>query len=476
MQATEQTTERLAHRLPARLRMRRVPFFPRLSGHVWLTIVFIGSAVALFVLLHLLTRNYLFHEVDERLRGEVPEFQSVDRQSAIATITALTHRDIARSRPYGLFEADGTWLAGNIAILPEKPLRHPFNYTVPQGEGAPVLHYRGIIVPTTGGLRVVVGHRTDEILGFDHTLVTTLCVGLGLTILLAAACGVVMNAMSNRRIRAIGESAREIMAGELTRRLPARGTNHDLDRLAAIVNEMLDEIERLVEEVRGVCAGIAHDLRSPMTQLRGGLERTRRRSNELDDYAQAIDDAIGHADVVLNRFTALLRIAEIGAAGRRANFGEIRLDTVLRDVAELYQPAAEDRGISMTLLADAPLHVRGDMDLLFGALENLLDNALKFTPPGGGLALTSGIEDGRPVLQVADTGPGIEFAEREAVLRPFYRSVACRASQTAGHGLGLSLVATIARVHGADVAILDNQPGCCVRLRFPRSAELASTY
>jgi signal transduction histidine kinase len=455
--------------------MRRMRCFPRLSGHLWLTIVFIGSAVALFMLLHLLTRNYLVHQVDERLLGEIPEFQSVDRQSAIAMITALTHRDIALSRPYGLFEANGTWLAGNIATLPAKQLRHPFDYTVPQGEGAPDLHYRGIIVPMKGGQRIVVGHLTDEILGFDHMLVTTLCAGLGLTILLATGCGVVMNAISNRRIRAISESAREIMAGELTRRLPARGTNHDLDRLATIVNEMLDEIEHLVEEVRGVCAGIAHDLRSPMTQLRGGLERTRRRSNELDDYTQAIDDAIGHADVVLNRFTGLLRIAEIGAAGRRANFGEIRLDTVLRDVAELYQPIADDRGLCMTVLADAPVHVRGDMDLLFGAIENLLDNALKFTPPGGSITLTSAVENGRPMLQVADTGPGIEFAEREAVLRPFYRSVACLASQTAGHGLGLSLVATIARVHGADVAILDNHPGCCVRLRFPRSAEFANT-
>jgi signal transduction histidine kinase len=458
-------TERLAHCLTAPWRRHLVT---RLSAPVWLTIIFVGSTLALFVLLDLLTRNYLFHQVNDRLRGEVPEFQSLDRETAITTIGELTHRDIAIKRPYGLFQADGTWLAGNITILPDVPVRRPFDYTVPQEAGTPDLHYRGIIVPTKGGLRVVVGHRTDEILNFQHMLVATLCVGLSITVLLAAGCGAMMMSMSNRRIREIGESAREIMAGELTCRLPVRGTSHDLDRLAAIVNEMLDEIERLVAEVRGVCAGIAHDLRSPMTQLRAGLERVRRRDN-ADDYARAIDDAIGHADVVLNRFTALLRIAEIDARRRRAHFDEIRLDTVAADVVELYQPVADDRGISMMLQACSPLHVRGDRDLLFGAIENLIDNALKFTPGGGQVVLTADLEAGRPVLQVADTGPGIAPAEREAVLRPFYRCIASLASQIAGHGVGLSLVAAIIRVHGAEIEILENAPGCRIRLCFSQA-------
>jgi signal transduction histidine kinase len=455
-------TERLANRLAAVC--GRLPV-TRSNAPEWLTVFFIGSTVALFVLLNLLTRNYLFHEVDERLRGEVAEFQSIDRQAAIATIGDLARRDIAVSRPYGLFDADGRWLAGNIAVLPNKPVRRPFDYTVSRGSGAPDLHYRGIIVPTKDGLRIVVGHLTDEILNFDHTLVATLCVGLGLTVLLAAGCGAVMIAMSNRRIREIGVSAREIMAGELTCRLPARGTSHDLDRLAAIVNEMLDEIERLVAEVRGVCTGIAHDLRSPMTHLRAGLERVRRRAN-ADDYAQAIDDAIDHADVVLNRFTALLRIAEIDAGRRRAHFEEMRLDTVTADVVELFQPVADDRGITIALQARTPLHVRGDTDLLFGAIENLLDNALKFTPRGGSVVVTVDVEAGRALLQVADTGPGIAPAEREAVLRPFYRCVTSHASQATGHGLGLSLVAAIARVHGAEIDILENDPGCRIRLCF----------
>jgi signal transduction histidine kinase len=432
-----------------------------LSSVGWLLVAFVGAAIALFAMLYWLTTSYLLQQVDERLRGEVAEFHAIGRADAVVSIGALSRRDVASSRPYGVFDAGGKWLAGNVTRLPAQPDGTPFNYSQAFRDGANTVtgHYRGIIVPTTSGLRIVVGHGIDEIIVFDRTLVATLCAGLALTSLLAAGCGAVLNRMSNRRIRAISETSRDIMSGQLDRRLPAGGTNHDLDRLATIVNTMLDEIERLVSEVRGVCAGIAHDLRTPMTHLRGGLERVRRRSHSADDYADAIDTAIGQSDVVLNRFTALLRIAEIEAGGRCASFGAISLDTVLRDVVELYEPLAEARELSMTVHAPAPVEVFGDIDLLFGAIENLLDNALKFTPAGGAVALELGREAGAAVLQVIDTGPGIDPGEREAVLRPFYRSGGEQAHVTAGHGLG-------ARMHGANLEIRDNRPGCRMLLRF----------
>lgn len=434
----------------------------------WLLAIFVSSAVALFALLYWLTSGYLLHEVDERLRGEVGEFHSIGRAEAIASIAALSRRDIASSRPYGVFDRDRTWLAGNVPRLPNEPDRQPFNYTQTFKGGGRTTegHYRGIIVPTTSGVRIVVGHSIDEIIEFDRTLVKTLCAGMLLTILLAIACGFALNRISNRRIRALGEASREIMAGKLDRRLPTRGTSDDLDRLASIVNTMLDEIERLVQEVRGVCAGIAHDLRTPMTQLRAGLERAGRRARTTGDYAQALDNAIAQSDVVLNRFTALLRIAEIEADGRQASFAAVSLDQVLRDVVELYEPLAQERGLTMTLHASAQVAVIGDVDLLFGAVENLLDNALKFTPRGGEITLSVQPADELALLQVIDTGPGIEEGEREAVLRPFYRSGASTAQTTSGHGLGLSLVAAVARVHGASIMIGDNAPGCAISLRF----------
>ena len=448
-----------------------------MNGVSWLLAVFISSAIMLFALLYWFTRGYLVHQVDERLHGEVAEFHWIGRSAAITDITSLSRRDVARSRPYGLFDTDGTWLAGNIQTLPAVPAGEPFDYTVPLRDGNRLVegHFRGIIVPTLSGLRIVVGHSTDEIIGFNQAWIRMLCAGLALTILLGLGCGAALKEMSNRRIRELSVTASEIMSGKLGQRLPTRGDHHDLDRLAEIVNTMLGEIERLVAEVRDVCAGIAHDLRTPMTHLRAGLERVRRRASRSSDYEEAIDAAIEQSDVVLNRFMALLRIAEIDASERKASFSEIALNTVLRDVVELYEPVGEDRGLSIVIHTPVTVMVRGDIDLLFGAIENLLDNALKFTPRGGAITLQTGYDEDVPVLQVADAGPGIDIGERRAVLRPFYRTATRQAHAVAGHGLGLSLVAAIARVHDADIEIHDNHPGCRIVLRFrgsPRSARV----
>ncbi|CAM2156586.1 histidine kinase [Pararobbsia alpina] len=440
----------------------------RMGSIGWLLAVYIVSSVLLFAMLYWATHSYLVHEVDERLIGEIAEFSPIGKAQAIADITALSHRDVASSRPYGVFDNQYRWLAGNIRTLPRAADKTPFDYvqSVDSGRDADPGHFRGIIVPTTSGLRIVVGHSMDEILGFDRTLVKMLCVGLALTILLSISCGIALTRMSNRRIRAVSATARDIMSGQLNRRLSVHNTHNDLDRLAEIVNRMLDEIERLVAEVRSVCAGIAHDLRTPMTHLRSGLERAYRRADNVDDYRAAVDEAIAQSDVVLGRFTALLRIAEVEAANRQARFVDIHLDEVIRDVVELYEPVGEARGLSVHVQAPVPVRMFGDIDLLFGAVENLLDNALKFTPEGGTITIGARIEDGSAVLFAADSGPGIRPSERQAVLRPFYRSSDRPSNTTSGHGLGLSLVAAIARVHHASVEILDNEPGCRIELRF----------
>ncbi|MBN3847188.1 hypothetical protein G3N58_10150 [Paraburkholderia sp. Ac-20342] len=439
------------------------------GGTGWLLLVFAVSSLVLFVSLYWLTSSYLMREVDHRLKGKFSEFHAISRDKAISRIATLSRRDIADTLPYGIFDADGTRLAGNVPTLPHEPERVPFNYTqtVDDGTGVSTAHFRGIIIPTDDGLRIVVGHSIDSVLRFDQTLVKTLCAGVTLSILLTLACGAMLNSLANRRIRAVGETAREIMAGQLGRRLPTHGTHDDLDRLSMIVNTMLDEIEHLVDEVRSVCAGVAHDLRTPMTHLRAGLERASHRSRTTADYAQAIDGAIAQSDVVLARFSALLRIAEIESGSRRSSFRTISLDAVLRDAAELYEPLAEHRRLSLALSASARVEVSGDYDLLFGAIENLLDNALKFTPHGGAVTADVRMHGTQAVLQIADNGPGIAAAEHRAVLRPFYRSGAAATRSTPGHGLGLSLVAAIARLHDASLEIHDNAPGCRMVLRFP---------
>ena len=431
--------------------------------------VFTISAIVLFSLVYYLTSSYVIGQVDARLYREVNEFKQAGSAVTPAQIDALGRREAARIRPYGMFTADGRWLAGNILALARERDNRPFDYTQRfGGEGhGEIGHFRGIIAPLPGGDLVVIGQSVDGEKRFQHLLLTTALAGMVLTLLLGLSCGAALKAQSNRRIKEIATASKYIMSGHLDRRLPANGSPDDVDRLATIVNSMLDEIERLVMEVKNVCAGIAHDLRTPMTRLRAGLERMHRRSADLPDTTMAgLDTAIEQADVVLERFAALLRIAEIEAGSRQATFRTVQLHTIATDIFELYEPLAEQRGVRLTLALDSQPKVRGDPDLLFGALENLVGNALKFTPPGGSVTLEIGLQEGKPRLQVADTGPGIHRDERDAVLRPFYRSNPGSAFPATGHGLGLSLVATIARVHGAALAINDNLPGCRVSLTF----------
>jgi signal transduction histidine kinase len=236
--------------------------------------------------------------------------------------------------------------------------------------------------------------------------------------------------------------------------------------LVRVVNRMLDEIERLMNEVKGVTEDIAHDLRTPLTRLLAGLERVRRRDATADEYVAAVDEAIVETKGILATFNALLRIAEIEAGARRAGFETLDLAMVATDVAELYEPVAESKGIVLRLENDAgeacKTEMAGDPSLLFGAIGNLVDNAIKYTPPGGRIVLRTLCRRDRLGIQVTDTGPGIPEAERAAALRRFHRVEKCRS--TPGSGLGLSLVAAVAKLHGLDLAIEDAQPGCRVTL------------
>jgi signal transduction histidine kinase len=233
-----------------------------------------------------------------------------------------------------------------------------------------------------------------------------------------------------------------------------------------VVNGMLENIERLMHEVKGVTDDIAHDLRTPLTRLLAGLERARRRATSVEDYAAAADEAIEDIKGILATFAALLRISEVEDGARRAAFTTVDLAKVAADVAELYEPVAEEKGVVFRLDLDhvTPAELAGDSSLLFEAIGNLVDNAIKFTPAGGSVVLRV-FRQGRNLgISVTDSGPGIPAEERETVLRRFYRSE--RSRHAPGSGLGLSLVAAVARLHEFGLVIEDANPGCRVELRF----------
>ena len=269
------------------------------------------------------------------------------------------------------------------------------------------------------------------------------------------------------RIERIADTTQRIVTGNLSDRLPRTGRLDDLDRLSAVVNGMLEQIERLLGEVKGATDGIAHDLRTPLTHLLAGLERTQRRAVTAGDFAVSIDDAIDQTRHILATFSAILRISEVEDGARRAGFRPLDLAAIASDAVEFYEPVAAARGVALCLRTPAaPVPpIPGDASLLFDAIGNLIDNAVKASPAGGTVRVVLEERADGIGLSVADAGPGIPESERAAVLKRFHRLEKHR--QTPGSGLGLSLVAAIARLHGMTLVLSDAAPGCRAELTQP---------
>jgi signal transduction histidine kinase len=252
----------------------------------------------------------------------------------------------------------------------------------------------------------------------------------------------------------------------LRERLPTRGGDDPFDQFAVSVNRMLGEIETLIQEIAGIGDNIAHDLRTPLTRVRVRLERGRERAATLDELRAVADQAIAGLDQSLTIITALLRIAEIEHSRRLEGFSQVRLAPLVSEVGDLYEPIAEDKGVTLRVDAADEATVHGDRDLLFEAVANLVDNAVKFTPEGGRVELALLSRDNESVIRVSDTGPGIPESEREAVTKRFYRSDKSRGTE--GLGLGLSLVAAIVKLHGFRFTLADG-PGCTVEIACPQA-------
>lgn len=325
-----------------------------------------------------------------------------------------------------------------------------------------------------GGYRLLVGRDMVALASFQAVLLEALIWGVGVTLVLGLFSGVFMSRRLLTRVEIIGQTSREIMEGDLAKRIPLDGSGDEFDRLAQNLNRMLARIETLMGEMRLVTDSLAHDLRSPLTRLRGGLDMALSAPPEERDAA--IARAIVQADAVLATFGALIEISRIEAGIGRGDMVPLDLAEIVRDMAELYQPVAEEKGLSFTLDAVPAAPMRGSPQLLAQALSNLLDNAVKYSRSGDGIAVSltaAGEGDARLwILTVADTGPGIPALDRERVFERFVRLDESR--HAPGSGLGLSLVAAIAKLHGGAVALEDNAPGLRVVWRLPVDASNAA--
>ncbi|MEI9984670.1 MAG: HAMP domain-containing sensor histidine kinase [Aliidongia sp.] len=386
-------------------------------------------------------------------------------------VTTRVTNDFHHLTYAALFDADGKRIAGDLDTmppdLPPDGQVHVTRVTPPSQGGPTVETVRAVERRLADGSFLVIGRRSEELERLREEVARALGLGLLPAVLLSLATGTVLSWRANQRVKEVNDTAERIMRGQLRERLPVHGKADDFDRLSGSVNRMLDEIERLLDEIKGTGDEIAHDLRTPLTRVRARLENARRKSNSIEELEAAVDKSMVGLDQALAIITALLRIREIEAGRRRTGFGDVDLAEVVAATEELYQPIAEDRDIRLVTHIEPLPWIFGDHDLLFEMIGNLVDNALKFTPPGGTVTVT--LEDGRsgPVLCVADSGPGILPEDRERVLLRFFRSA--RNQHVAGVGLGLSLVSAIAKLHEIRIVFADAQPGCIVELHFEGS-------
>src|SRR5262247_74514 len=436
----------------------RLPDFIRTTTFRWALVVsgaFALCILLMFGLVYWQTASYLTGRVDGTITRDADAIARDVPERSHDAIDERLRQDPRRIRLAGLFGADGRRIAGNLESLPD-PLRvdgDPQNVSVVRIDtrGREEQTVRAVARRLRSGEILVLGRNVDELSEIAAIVERALVMGLIPALCLGLVAGVFLSLRAQKRVAEVNRRVRRIVAGELRERLPTQGLNDPFDQLAVIVNGMLDEIEALIQGIAGVGDDIAHDLRTPLTRVRVGLERARQNAQTVDDLRAAIDQAIVGLDQSLAIITALLRIAEIEKSRRLAGFSEVALADVVREVADLYEPIAEDKRIAFKVAAEANMKVQGDRDLLFEAIANLVDNAVKFTPQGGRIELAVVGSGSESVVRVGDSGPGISAAEHDLVLRRFYRSDKSRGSP--GLGLGLCLVTAIVKLHGFQLTI-----------------------
>jgi signal transduction histidine kinase len=436
--------------------------------------LFAGSVLLLLSFLYWATVGYMARQTDATIEAEITGLAEQYREGGLGNLVNILQQRVERdpdsSSVYLLASPTFTPLAGNIDAWPNVEtgsdgwLTFAFKDT---RAGGRVFQARARPFLLQGGLHLLVGRDTRELRATQQLIIRALVWGMVLTLALALAGSIIMSRSMLKRIERINQASREIMAGDLQRRIETTGSDDEFDQLAVSLNAMLDEIERLMDGIRHVTDNIAHDLRTPLTRLRNRLEQLHAELDKDSSNATYFEQSIADADQLLTIFGALLRIARIEAGELRTSFDTVDLAALVHDAAELYDAVAEEKQLHIDIELEAKPQIKGDRDLLFQAIINLLDNAIKYSPEAGRILLQLNEHNNSKMLVVSDSGPGIPVAERSNVLQRFYRMDQSRSQQ--GSGLGLSLVAAVARMHNAKLVFNDNHPGLIAELNFRSS-------
>jgi signal transduction histidine kinase len=446
----------------------KLPDFVRTTIFRWTSIAFAACILLFSAFVYWEAAADMLARMDAAIVEEslVIAADAPDRQ--LNAIEDRLSEDPRRIKLAGLFGADGHRIAGNLESLPQGLA---VNATVQSAQvvrvdqrGHEAMDVRAIARSLPNGNVLVIARHNGELKQLAAVVARALLVALPFAIGLSLAIGAILSARVQRRVTDLNALVRRIMSGNLGERVPISGLDHPFDKLAMIANGMLDEIEVLVTEMAGVGNEIAHDLRTPLTRVRIGLERGRANAKTLEELQSVADRAIGALDQSLTVITALLRITEIENSRGKANFAKVALADLVREVGDLYDPIAEDKRVTLRVASAGDATAYCDRDLLFEAVANLVDNAVKFTPAGGRIDLALARGESENIIRISDTGQGIAENERDVVMRRFYRSDKSR--NTRGAGLGLSLVSAIVKLHGFRLT-LNTGAGCVAEIACP---------
>jgi signal transduction histidine kinase len=413
--------------------------------------------------------------VDAEILGLAEQYRVAGLRRLVAIVDARSRRP--GSSLYLVASAGGDGLVGNIGSLDPGILDRPgWTETTykriddPQGSAQ---HALVRVFHLQGGFRMLVGRDLEERERLRDIVVTAGRWSVAVVIVLGLAGGFFITRRVLRPIDAMTAASRSIMAGDLSRRLPIAGTGDELDRLAQNLNDMLERIEALMRGLKEVSDNIAHDLKTPLTRLRNRSEAALRTAKTDADYRAALETTIEESDGLIQTFNALLMIARAESGQARDTMTEFDAAVIARDVGELYEPVAEDHGVTLAVEASPTAPVKGSRELVSQALANLIDNAIKYAArrgesadDGARIVVSAQQAGGRVLLGVADNGPGIAEADRARAVERFVRLESSRSQP--GSGLGLSLAAAVARLHGGELRLEDNRPGLRAVIDLPR--------
>ncbi len=432
--------------------------------------LFIASSLLLVGLLWWRTASYLDREIDAVILADTRAIGDRLRSSGVpGAIEAIGERageSGDKNAIYLLVDPLNQPLAGNLNSWPPEIGHATGWYQSEMLHGSQTRATRLLNVALPGDFKLLVGRDVEDRAQVRGLILNGLAWAIAAALVIAALGGILARRALLSRVEVISRTTAAIVQGDLARRVPERESADEFDQLAHMINQMLDQIQHLIEGVRNVSNAVAHDLRTPLAEMRARLESVLRGRPSTNEVFGAIEEVVDDIDRLIDMSNALLRLAEIDSGVRRSGFRNVDITEMVIEVADFYRPAAEAKAITLTTEATDGMTANGDPFLLAQAVGNLIDNAIKYTPNAGQVTVRLTRHSQSKIgIGITDNGPGIPDSEKGLATERFYRGDSSRGM--AGFGLGLSVVCAVAKLHGGTLMLTDNHPGVTASLILP---------